>query len=314
MSSIRRALIGLTLLLGSVACDLEGLAGSTRFEEEFHHSYALEAGGRLSVESLNGSVEIEGWDRPEVDISGRRYASSPELLAALEIDIVATDDAVRIRTVRPSGRRGNMGASFTIRAPRQIEIELVDTSNGSVQVANVEGNARLRTSNGSVRITGFVGDVEARSSNAAIELDDFSGSANLRTSNGRITAEAIRGYLEAETSNARITARVAEAASGRPLRLKTSNGSVNLTMEQVPTTDVLASTSNASITFRAPATLSARVRAETSSGSISNDFDVMIEGGTQRKNHLTGSIGGGGPLIDLHTSNASIRLEMLDGG
>ncbi len=314
MKTLLTVVCGSVLVLGLVGCDLEGLAGMARVEEEFHESHAMEPGGRISVESLNGAVEIQGWDQDEVDISGRKYAASQEMLDALDVDIVASDDSVRIRVIEPSGRRGNRGASFTIRVPREIEIELVETSNGRVRMEDVDGNARLRTSNGGVRISNVTGDIEARSSNGPIELAQYSGSANLRTSNGAITAEGIRGYLEAETSNGSINARVEDLDSGRPLRLRSSNGSLTLTLDEVPTTDIIATTSNASITVRAPAELAARLQADTSNASVSSDFDVTEEAGSNRKNRLIGTIAGGGSLIDLDTSNASIRLERVSGG
>ena len=32
------------------------------FNKDFHSSYPLKPGGRLTVETFNGSVEITGWD------------------------------------------------------------------------------------------------------------------------------------------------------------------------------------------------------------------------------------------------------------
>lgn len=303
-------LAGLALVL--TGCDFEEFAGSNKFKEEFHSSHALDPGGRISVESFNGSVEIVGWDRAEVDISGTKYAATQELMDLLEIDVLPTDDSVRIRAVRPSGRRGNMGVSFVIRAPRQTEIERVDTSNGSITAEMIEGNARLETSNGRVRANGLSGNVEARTSNGSIDLVGCAGDMTLRTSNGSIDVDGARGHIEAETSNGSITARITEANSQRPYRLRTSNGSLNLTLEATPATDVIASTSNSSITVRAPSSLAARVDASTSNGSITTDFDVTVRGGTERKNHLEGIVGAGGPVLDLSTSNGKIRLERLD--
>lgn len=291
------------------ACDLEEFAGSSRFKEEFHYSYKLNSGGRLAVESFNGSIEIQGWDKEEVEINGTRYASTKDLLSALKIDIVQSDDAVRIRTVRPSGRRGNMGASYVIHAPQQVELERIDTSNGRIHVEGIEGNARLRTSNGRVHVARLQGDVEVTTSNGRVELVETSGSAVLRTSNGSIKADGVRGHFEARTSNASIDAHLLEAGGSRPMKLHTSNGSVKLTMEQTPAGDIHASTNNGSITLYAPASLEVQLKADTSHGSISTEFDVV--GGVVKKTKLEGAVGGGGPLLELDTSNGSIKLLKL---
>ena len=75
--------------------------------------------------------------------------------------------------------------------------------------------------------------------------------------------------------------------------------------------EVRAGTSNSSITVRMPATTDAQLDAHTSNGSITSDFDVNIHSGEVSKRHLEGSIGKGGPLLDLHTSNGSIKLLRL---
>lgn len=297
---------GLCLLAG---CELEELAGGPRVKEEFHYNYPLKPGGRLAVETLNGSITVTGWDREEVDISGTRYASTKEALEALKIDIVPTAEAVRIRTVRPSGWRGSMGASYTIRAPRRVVIERAVSSNGSIEIDQIQGNVRLETSNGRIRAAGVDGEIDAATSNGSIELSECAGPAILKTSNGRIQADGVRAPLEATTSNARIEARLLEASGSLPVKLRTSNGAIQLTLEKPPATDVVLSTSNGSITVRAPASLAAKVKAATSNGQISTGFDV--QGGERGKTRLTGTIGGGGPLLELETSNGHIRLEPL---
>ncbi len=298
----------LLLLLG---CDVVEIAGSARFREDFHYTYALKPGGRLSVENFNGSVEVRAWDKDEVDISGTKYASSEELLAALTIDVVATENFIQVRTVRPSGRRGNMGAKYVILAPRRIELDRIQSSNGSLTIEGLEGDARLKSSNGAIRVTDLSGDIEAETSNAAIELWGCDGSAVLDTSNGGIKADRVRGHFEATTSNAGVEATVAANGDSRPIRVRSSNGSVRLRFEQLPATDVYVTTSNAPITVSAPAALAVRLRASTSNAAIHTDFDVFVEAGQVGKSQLRGAIGGGGPLLELTTSNAGIQVKKL---
>lgn len=308
---MRRILIPVigAVLLAAAGCELEELTGGARVKEDFHYNYPLKAGGRLAVETLNGSITVTGWDREEVDITGTRYASSKEALEALKIDIVPTAEAVRIRTLRPSGRRGSMGASYTIRTPQRTMIERAASSNGSIEIEAIQGNARLETSNGRIRAARLEGDIEATTSNGEIELIGCSGAAILKTSNGRIQVDGLRGPLQATTSNARIEARLLEASGSSPVKLRTSNGRIELTLEKPPATDVVLTTSNGSIMLRAPASLAAKVKASTSNGEISSGFDV--QGGERAKTRLTGTIGGGGPLLELETSNGDIRLEPL---
>ena len=94
------------------------------------------------------------------------------------------------------------------------------------------------------------------------------------------------------------------------LAFESSNGNIEIELEGLESNELRANTSNASITLRMPAALKARLRASTSNSSISSDFDVTTHG-TLSKNHLEGDINGGGPLLDLTTSNGSIKLQKM---
>jgi DUF4097 and DUF4098 domain-containing protein YvlB len=307
----RTFLLLVPALLFMAACDFEDFGSSDRFSADFHYdNYKLKPGGRLSVENFNGSIEITGWDQDAVDISGVKYAGSQELLNAMKIDIVQSGDSLHIRTVRPSERRGNMGAKYVIKVPHKVELERITSSNGGIRVNDIEGPVRLRSSNGGIHANALKGNLDVQTSNGGIEVQELEGAAVLKTSNGRVQAEGVHGALEAETSNGGINIHLAKAEAGRPIKLGTSNGGIELTMDSANQNDVYASTSNAGITVHMPASSAAKVRAHTSNGSISSDFDVQTQGQIT-KHSLEGTIGSGGPLLDLSTSNGGIHLEKL---
>jgi len=86
----------------------------------------------------------------------------------------------------------------------------------------------------------------------------------------------------------------------------TSNGSIDLSFENLAG-PLRASTSNSSITVRLPGSAKADVRASTSNASITSELEVTTRGAFG-KGHMEGTVNGGGPLVDLTTTNASIRL------
>ncbi|HLY18146.1 MAG TPA: DUF4097 family beta strand repeat-containing protein [Bryobacteraceae bacterium] len=296
-------------LLALVGCDIEDLdiGGSERYTQDFHYSYPMQPGGRLSVDNSNGSIEISGWDQDTVDISGTKYARTAELRDALKIEIDHAADSVHIRTVRPSDRRGSMGAKYIIKVPRRTQLERIASSNGSIHTLDVEGAARLKTSNGGVRAENLRGSLDVQTSNGGIEVQNLEGSASLHTSNGRVHAEDVRGAVEADTSNGGINIRLGKPEAGRPVKLETSNGSIELSMDAVNQNEIRASTSNGGITVRLPEGIGANLTAHASNSSISTEFDVATQGAIE-KHHLEGKIGGGGPTIELTTSNGSIRV------
>jgi hypothetical protein len=274
-------------LLVVVCAAALSVAADTRYHEDFHYSFSQTAGGRLSVDNFNGSVEISGWDQNTVDISGTKYADSEARLRDVRIDVSNGGNWVQVRTLRPEfDRHGNLGAKYVIRVPRQTELATVHSSNGSARVENIDGNVTLHTSNGSVRLAGIHGNVDASSSNGSVEVRKADGHLTFHTSNGSVRAENVRGGVNAITSN----------------------GSVDLELETPQSSDVTASTSNGGITVRLPASTNASVNARTSGHDrIYSDFDVTVRG-QLAKSRLEGTIGGGGPRIELSTSNGNIRL------
>lgn len=300
----------LTVTLAFTGCDFDDVHSVAREKEDFHYTHALKSGGRIELENFNGSIEITGWDKDSVEIHGTKHAPNKELLDAIQIDIDSTPDALRIKTVRPTERRGNLGVKYVLSVPRKVVLERIISSNGSIRIEQLEASAKLKTSNGAVRASSFKGDLDVSTSNGSIDLSDFTGGASLRSSNGAIHADGIRGFFEATTSNGGIDARILEATGSRPIRAVSSNGRVNLTVESLKNTDVIASTSNSSLTVRIPAASGARLKATTSNSSINTEFDVATQGSVS-KNRIEGTIGAGGPLLDLHTSNGSIRVLKL---
>jgi hypothetical protein len=298
--------IVLAAALLMAGCEWEDLGPSNRFKEAFSYQFEMKPGGRIDLESFNGPVEVYGWDKNEVQVQGEKYASTEENLAAMKIDITPSPELLRVRTVRPSGRRGNMGAKYVIHAPRRTSLDKIVSSNGSIRVEDIEGQARLSTSNGGLRVTRLKGDLDGTTSNGGVNLQGLTGAASVRTSNGGIQVDGVRGRFDATTSNGGVDVRLSDIEAGNPARIRTSNGSINLTLDRAAA-DVIATTSNGGITVRMPASVNARVKAHTSNARISTDFAVNATG-EMGKSRLEGTIGSGGPTLDLSTSNGSIRL------
>ena len=291
-------------LLSLTSC-IVGVGDWERFSKDFHSSYPLKAGGRLTVETFNGSVDISGWDRDTVDINGTKYGPSQEEADNLRVDMDASPDSVSIRVPRPTERRNNQGARLVIKIPRNTQLDRITTSNSSIRTEDGAGSTRLRTSNGSIRVVDLRGDLEAETSNAPIELQGVGGNVRAHTSNGHIRAERVEGSLEANTSNSGVNADIASA--DKLVRIDTSNSGVDLTLPPNFSASVHIDTRNAPITLRLAAGTNARVSARTSNSSIDTEFEVRAQGELSR-NRLDGVIGNGGPLIDLTTSNGGIHL------
>jgi DUF4097 and DUF4098 domain-containing protein YvlB len=295
------------LVLSGCGLEMADWGDSDRYKEDFHMTKELKSGGRLTVEGFNGSIQVTGWDQNTVDISGTKQASREEVMKSIQIDVTGGGDAVSVRAVKPQEMNCNCGVKYIVKVPRKVILERLASSNGSVRVEGIEGDVTAKTSNGSVTLTGVTGSVNATTSNASVDLDKFSGAAIVKTSNGRIRGQGIKGKFEGTTSNASIDVGIASLDSGAPLRLDSSNGSITATLESWNNNPISVDTSNSSINLRLPDGVNADLRARTSNGSINLDRPVTTS--KLSKTSVDGKFGSGGPVIELVTSNGSIRLQ-----
>jgi len=302
-------LIPILLLTGCV--DFGDFGDYDAYKEDFHHSYPLKAGSTVSVETFNGSIEIEGWEQDSVEVSATKYSHTKWALDSIHIDVSSMPTMVRVRATRsPDMHRGG-GARFTIRVPRQTTLDFVNTSNGHVRIEDVEGNAQVKTSNGAVRISRVKGALEARTSNGAIEADYLDGNAKFHTSNGAIRAEIIHGLVDASTSNGSINVRLTDPSAGWPVHLESSNGHIDLRIEGKQIPEVRATTSNSSIVVHLPGDANADVHARTTHSSVYSEFLGVRTENQHGRGEMDGRIGSGGRLIELSSSNGSIKVEKI---
>nr|HPH44627.1 DUF4097 family beta strand repeat-containing protein [Candidatus Aminicenantes bacterium] len=90
----------------------------------------------------------------------------------------------------------------------------------------------------------------------------------------------------------------------------TTNGSIYLELDEVRS-DIRADTTNGSVNLRLGGEVNADFRARSTNGSITVDFPVTIKGTISSRHRIEGQIGGGGPSIELETTNGSIRVNRM---
>lgn len=169
--------------------------------EEFHQTYPLSPTGRISLENINGGVQIKVWDRPAVQVDAIKKAYRRDRLAEAKIEVTATEENIRIKTEYPyqnlnfrnDERRYDNPATveYSLTVPRRAVLESIEMVNGSIDIEGVEGNVKASSINGRVNARGLLG--EARLStingqlNAAFTQLDASKPISLGSVNGSVT-------------------------------------------------------------------------------------------------------------------------------
>jgi len=296
---------------------------STRIEER---TLELKPGGQFHAVTFNGFIDVEGWDRDEVQLVAklREYREGDVRLTAESKDGRVTIKAERERKADGEGmsesekgrqrweiyekRRTSMfgnflemdgGASFTVKIPKKAMVTLY-SSNGRIEIRRVNGEIDANTTNASIVANDLGAKARLTTSNGAISAADIKGELYARTSNGSIEVYDIAGEAEIRTSNGRINARnvsgkteattsnasISAEEIGAVARLTTSNGSISATRIKG---DLFTRTSNSSLDVN----------------DISGEADLRTSNGRVKARNIKGKTG-------VFTSNGSIIAENIE--
>src|SRR5215469_18377661 len=109
------------LLLACVALFATPGFGSVVNRQTFEHSYPLAPGGSFLLENVNGSVQVEGWDRDEVEVRAVKTAEAdPRDLDRVKIDVCAQPNQVIVRTRYPKGEGVEVAVEYHVRVPNRV--------------------------------------------------------------------------------------------------------------------------------------------------------------------------------------------------
>jgi hypothetical protein len=275
----------LALLLSG--CLFWGNLGDAQFKETRHMTVAHQAGSALKVTSGNGAVTVKRGSVTEVQIDAEIRCTSEERLAQTKIVADRVDGKLNIEVAWPGGRAmNNEGCRFDIIVPDAKGVE-VTTSNGSITVSGLAGEATLRSSNGAIRLSDQDGPADATTSNGRIELQNVAGSATATTTNGAVIVNAAKGSVRATSTNGSINVQLTDDNAG-PVSAASTNGAIDLTLGKAFAGTLNAATTNGSI-------------------DIPNLADAKLL--RVQKHSASLAIGQSAEISELRTTNGSIRVH-----
>ena len=155
---------------------------------------------------------------------------------------------------------------------------------GTTHVEHIRGSVRFHTSRTDFQLARVDGQVDI-SPEEELTADAALGPVILTTRSRNITLERMAGDLT----------------------VTNSNGSINLTVA-APLGNVTVQNRHGDINLTVPEQASFSVQANTTNGDLDNDLSLPTEGNDTHKT-FAGTLGKGGPLIRLTTSEGDISLK-----
>ena len=140
--------------------------------KEFNQSYPLQPGGTFDLQNVNGTVEVQGWDKDVVEVHAVKTAKLRESdLERVSIDVNANAGGISIATRYPQNEGVEVAVEYTIHVPHGAKLEHLGTVNGTLRIAGVDEVDDLRTVNGNIEVFGADSTVHARTTNGNVRLE-----------------------------------------------------------------------------------------------------------------------------------------------
>ena len=299
-------------------------------EDSIKKSFQVGSGGRLTVDSERGSIEVQAADNNNVEVEVIRKGSDKILKDfEIEFDQDGNDANIQARLKRDvKSFWGWIGGSrlkvrYLISVPRKYNVDLKtmggsisvgdlegevkgDTAGGSLHFGQVKGPVRGKTLGGSITLDGCVGTAQVDTAGGSIKIGEVEGDVTAHTLGGSVHINKAKGGVIAETSGGSITV---EEVMGQ-IEAKTMGGGVRANISRQPLGDCRLETSGGNISVGLGDEVALSVDAQTSGGRVKSEFPVTV----QRElvtSELRSEINGGGPELVLRNLGGSINLRRL---
>jgi DUF4097 and DUF4098 domain-containing protein YvlB len=307
-----------TLMTGVLLAGFWAVETQAAETGSFEQTITINESVLLDVSTGSGKIDIRAGESGQVKITGHIKVTRGSFLGwfktgSAEMKIFVQDFESNPPVVLEDGRL-KVGHIEDNRYGRSASIryEIVVPMNIDV---------KSRTGSGSQNISGVAGSVEVRAGSGRIEITDIGGAVSAKSGSGSITADGIGGAFEAHAGSGKI--KLTQAAPGDVVvttgsgsselhnvvgALRVKSGSGRVTVDGRQDGDWNLNTGSGSVRVTLPQDAAFELDAEASSGGISVDHPLTVQGEISKR-HLRGTVRGGGNLLVIDTGSGSIRVE-----
>jgi len=249
---------------------------------------AADANGEVVISNVSGSVDVRGWDRNEVLVSGRLGADVER------VDVESSGGRTVIKVVLPRGHSGDGDAELDVQIPRGSRVE------ASVVSADLSSRGVL----GSQRLKSVSGEITADIAGDDSEVRTVSGDLTIR-GNGkpsRLRASSVSGDIDL-TNTAGSVDVVTVSGSSR--------------VDIIDASDVRGRTTSGDLELRAKLTRDGRVDVEGVSGEIT--MRVSAPGGFSTEiesfsGDINGCLAGESERVSKYGPGVRLNLRTVEAG
>ncbi len=236
-------------------------------EKTFERVVPAEAHGTVEISNVSGSIEVSGWERPEVSVR----AELGDDVERVEVSSDHGHTTIKVMLAHHTSRDGD--ARLHVQVPKDSELSISAVS-ADVTTAGMQGKQRISAVSGDVTAELEGSDLDLKTVSGNVKLKGHGEPARLHVTSvsGDVRLEHGAGELEAGTVSGNL---VVSLDNARSVRVRSTSGDLRFEGKLARGADFDASTVSGDLTVHADAEGGYVYEALTFSGQIDNCFQVV---------------------------------------
>ncbi|MFL6606233.1 MAG: DUF4097 family beta strand repeat-containing protein [Steroidobacteraceae bacterium] len=265
--------------------------------------------GMVEISNVAGTIEVQGWDRPEVEIRAEVGAGVDR------IDTASDHGRITIKVIVPNHSFRSASADLHVRVPRGSDVDISGVS-ADVTSSDVEGRQLLKTVSGNVKADVFQQSIELKTVSGDVALrgrkkDAGAAGIHVSTISGNIRIDRAGGDVELTTVSGDMSVRLDHPAHN--VRVRSTSGAVGFEGRLAQGAYLDGESVSGDLTVRAKPEGPLEYEVNTFSGDIINCMGKDAErvsryGPGRRLNGSVGASGGGEAKVRLKTMSGDVEL------
>jgi DUF4097 and DUF4098 domain-containing protein YvlB len=259
--------------------------------------HPLKADGKIVIGNVTGSVDVDGWPRPEVWISG----TLGEGVDRLEVEGDASQLTIEVKLPKNSRSAGDTNLKLHVPEGAAVDVSTVSADmaarglHGAVHANTVSGDVELQVDSPRVTVQTVSGDVTLHAPATATAVNSVSGDLRMNGPRGDLSATTVSGNVELE------------GGPFHSIKLKTISGDSRLDISLEDGGHLLGESLSGDIDLIVPATMAGVAQLKSFSGEArcSGGKPASHEG--KSREYIWGD--GRGAQVELSSFSGDIHVE-----
>jgi DUF4097 and DUF4098 domain-containing protein YvlB len=220
------------------------LSGAVAAAQDFHKTYAIGAGGTISIKNVSGDLKVVGYSGGSVVVDAYRTGRDRDVV---KVEDLSAGNRIELKVIYPEHCNCDASVNFEVKVPAYEEYNFdgLSSVSGDIDISSVRGQMHASTVSGDLTVSELTGTLSASSVSGSVyaeiariegrgdmKFSSVSGNVNVKAPimNADIEMSTISGALD---TNFPIQVQSEQYGPGRSARGRVGSGGTNLRISTI---------------------------------------------------------------------------------